>query len=116
MATRTTGAEFKRFMTDPAYWPNDAGDTYYDEEELVVNGAPLDSETDIETLADDDVVTIEGGIVFSPLWVGKEPSFEAFFKQWRKKQTSVTLLIECDRAVLEAVKAAIKAAGGKVQG
>lgn len=34
MTTKTTGAEIKRFYADPAFWPEDGGDTYHDDEEV----------------------------------------------------------------------------------
>jgi len=42
------------------------------------------------------------------------PSLETYFRRWRKKQTTTFLTVECDHTKLEAVKAAIKAAGGKI--
>jgi hypothetical protein len=36
MATRTTGAEFKRFYKDRAFWPD--GGIWHDDETVTVNG------------------------------------------------------------------------------
>ena len=41
-------------------------------------------------------------------------SLESFFKKWRKKQNTATLIVECDLAKIDAMKAAVKAAGGKI--
>lgn len=43
-----------------------------------------------------------------------EPSFETYFKRWKKKQATVSVIVECDVSKRDAVIAAIKAAGGKV--
>lgn len=109
MTTKTTGAEFKRFYSDKEFWPNDQGDTFHEDEILTVNGA-----TQFDFIPDDAEVKIEGGIVFGPRWRGDEPSFESYFKLWRKKQNTTFFLTECDVSKFDAVKAAVKAAGGRV--
>lgn len=114
MATKTTGAEFKRFYNDKQFWPDDGGDTYHDDAVLKVDGEYQEDGIDTDTLADTAVVTIEGGFVCGPALAGKEPSLEAYFKRWRKGQTIALFLVECDTQVIDAVKAAIRAAGGRV--
>lgn len=115
MTTKTTGAELKRFYQDATYWPQDNGNTWHDDETITVNGEPFGHRLDIGTIPDSAVVTIEGGIVFGPQWTtDNEPSFEGYFKRWRKLQTTKSFVVECDEAKLDAVLAAIKAAGGKV--
>src|SRR5690349_3170348 len=111
MTTKTTGAEFKRFYNDEAFWPQDDGNTWHEDETLTVNGVEHQDGIDTDTLPDDATVTIDGGIVFGPQWDGNEPSFEAYFKRWRKQQSTVSFLVECDAAQLDAVKAALKAVG-----
>jgi hypothetical protein len=112
MTTKTTGAEFKRFYADEIYWPKDDGNTWHEEETVLVNGEV--HENDYETIPDDALVTIEGGIVFGPKWDENEPSFELYFKRWRKQQTTTTLVVEIDRSKEEYLRMAIKAGGGKV--
>ena len=114
MTVKTTGAEIKRFYHDKDFWPDDNGDTYHDDEEIFVDGTSLDIEKSILDIPDSAVVRIRGGIVFGPMWDSNEPTFEAYFKQWKKRQTTVTLLIECDVTAADVVAAAIKVAGGKV--
>lgn len=112
MATKTTGAEFKRFYTDPAFWPDT---TYFDDETVTVNGTTWGRTDDFENIPDAAAVTVEGGIVYGPQWKNDdEPSFEGYFKRWRKLQTTKSFVVECDESKLEAILAAIKAAGGKV--
>lgn len=113
MATKTTGAEFKRFYNDKKFWPDD-GDTYHDDAVLTVDGKVQVDGVDADTLADAAVVTIEGGFVCGPALMGEEPSLEAYFKRWLKTQTTASFLVECDASMLDAVKAAILAAGGRV--
>jgi hypothetical protein len=80
-----------------------------------VNGEVLGSDADIDAIPDAAAVTIEGGIVFGPQWTSdNEPSFEGYFKRWRKLQKTKSFVVECDESKLEAVMAVIKAAGGKV--
>jgi len=114
MTTKTTGAELKRFYADPEFWPEDNGDTWHDDEVITVDGTPMDHEKGIAGIPDTSVVAVSGGIVYSPEWDGNEPSFEAYFKRWKKKQSTVSLIVECDVTKRDAVVAAIRAAGGKV--
>ena len=113
MATNTTGAEFKRFYNDDFYWKvSGDGDTWHEDEYVLANGAEIDGEyTDV---ADDAKVSIAGGVVFGPVIGSEEPSFEAYFKRWRKAQSTVMLMVEVDRSKEESMRAAIKAEGGKV--
>lgn len=111
MTTKTSGAEFKRFYNDPAIWSG-AGETYHEDECVLVNGGEHHGEYD--TMADDAKVTIEGGIIFSPQFDGNEPSFEAYFKRWRKAQSATILIVEVDKKHELSVRAAIKTCGGRV--
>jgi len=52
--------------------------------------------------------------VFGPVVGTQEPSFEAYFKRWKKAQTTAIFVVECDLEKLDAVKQAIAAAGGKL--
>lgn len=113
MATKTTGAEFKRFYEDPAYWPDGV---WHEDVLFTVDGEPAGDSYDMSKVPDGAQVTIEGGIVMGPPHDGKEPSVETLFKRWRKAQTIKTLVVEVDVSKLDAVVAAIKAAGGKAVG
>ena len=109
MAVKTTGAEFKRFYADTNFWSDQ---TYHEDALIYVNGEEQ-TDVDEDSLTDGDVVTIEGGYVIeSPF--GRDVSLESYFKKWLKTQSIRSFLVECDAAFLDAVKAAIKAAGGKV--
>lgn len=111
MATKTNGAEFKRFYSDSAFWPDGA---WHEDVTFLVDGQQADDSVDMSAVADGAEVTIDGGIVLGAQPEGREPSVETHFKRWRKLQTTKTLVVEVDAAKLEAVLQAIKAAGGKV--
>ena len=113
MTVKTTGIEIKRFYSDKDFWPDDNGDTYHDSEEIFVDGTSLAIEKSIFDIPDSAVVSIRGGVVFGPMWDSHEPTFEAYFKRWKKRQTTTTIVIECDVTAKAAVIAAIKASGGK---
>jgi hypothetical protein len=113
MAIKTTGAEFKRFYADTKYWPTDIN-IWHEDEVVTVDGREKGPSDDLADIPDSADVRIEGGIVFGPQWKENEPSFETYFKRWRKEQTTKSFLVECDEDKLEAVMAAIKAAGAKV--
>lgn len=108
---RTTGAEYKRFYNDDEAWP---ADTWYEDESMEVNGENWDDREVVE-IPDDAIVKLSGGIVLGHPG-GTEPTLETHFRRWKKLQTTATFVVECDLAKVENVKAAIKAAGGKVKG
>lgn len=112
MTVKTNGAEFKRFYDDSTFWPKDS-DTYHDDAVLAVNGLIQQDGIDPSTLPDEALVTIDGGVVFDAVG-GGEPSLETYFRRWKKLQTAASFLVECDLSKVDAVKAAIRAAGGRV--
>mgnify|MGYP006998740667 FL=1 len=112
MALKTNGAEFKRFYNDAAFWPEGA---WHEDEDIEVNGSPLSEDSGIEEVPDDAVVKIAGGAVIGlPGCENGGPSFEGYFKKWRRVQNTASFVVECDKANLDALKVAIRAAGGKV--
>ena len=115
MPVKTTGAEFKRFYQDDRYWP-DALSTYHDDTLFHVNGEPLADGKAIDDAQGTDSISIEYGFVMnSPFHkAGAMPTLESYFRRWKKEQTTVSFVVECDRSSLEAVKSAVLAAGGKL--
>lgn len=113
MATKTTGAEFKRFYSDKEFWPH-SNDICHDYEYITVNGEDIDGDFDLMSVQDDALMTIEGGGVYDGKHPNKEQSFEGYFKKWRKKQSNVVLVIEVSKDRLDQMAEAIKAAGGKI--
>ena len=111
MAVKTTGAEFKRFYADESFWPED---TWHDGALITIDGEDQEDGIDVDTLADHSIVKIEGGEVMGPKWEESGPSLETYFRRWRKQQTVMVFTVECDNSQLDAVKAAIKAAGGRI--
>lgn len=110
MATKTNGIEFKKFYDDKSVWPEGA---YHDEAVIMVDGEDA-TDTDLSLVPDSARVVIESGWVFVPDQDDAIP-LETYFKRWRKSQTLRSLVVEVDVAKLDAVIAAIKAAGGKVR-
>lgn len=120
MPTKTNGAELKAFYLDDAYWRKSSekstDDVWHEDLVLLVNGAEQPDDFSITTdLRDEDEVTITSGWVMSNVPTFKERSFEAFFKAWRKAQDTAFLSVSVPKDKLEAVKAAIRAAGGSVK-
>lgn len=111
MTVKMSGSEFKRFYNDPKIWPDDV---WHEDTEMSVDGVDQPDGIDDEALSDTAVVSISGGTVYGPQWDGDNPSLETYFKRWRKAQALTFFTVECDKADLDAVKAAIIAAGGKV--
>lgn len=112
MTTKMTGAEWKRFYADPEAWPDGA---WHDDEHITVNGQDA-AETpgiDYTAIPDDAAMTIHGGAYFPDSKSDDTDSLEGHFKKWRKRQTTVSFVVECPKGKEAAVRAAIKAAGGK---
>ena len=112
MATKTTGAEFKAFYSDPLWWPEGI---WHEDEEVTICGLEPPDDFDLADVADAAILVISGGYV-SDADSNDLGSFEGYFRKWRKKQTTATFLVECDLAKVGYVKACVKTAGGKVKG
>lgn len=110
MAIKTTGAEFWRFYNDDEFWPDGA---WHEDTVVTVNGETVDDYTR-EIVPDDALVVIDGGVIFLAADGNKTVNFDSHFRKWRKVQDTMSIVVECPTAVIDAVKAAIKAAGGKV--
>lgn len=111
MAVKTTGAEFKRFYNDPEFWPDGA---WHEDECVSINGEDWSGSDSYNDVPDDATVRLEDGIVLG-LPNDEDPSLETYFKRWRKKRTTVSFVVECDKNQVETVKAVIKSAGGRVK-
>lgn len=111
MAAKTNGVEFKRFYSDPEFWPDGV---WHEEETVLVDGKEADSDTELSEVPDTSKISISGGIVFGPKLEGREPSFELYFRRWKKQQSTMTFVVECPIALEVKVKAHVKLAGGKV--
>ena len=117
MPTIATGAEFKRFYNDPEFWPEDEGKTWHDDTAVEINGVEYGSDTsdiDYNEIADNAKVKVLSGVVYGPKLGDDGVAFDTYFRRWQKKQNTVTLVVEVDKAKLEAVQAAVRAAGGKI--
>lgn len=110
MAIKTTGAEFWRFYNDDKFWPAGA---WHDDTVMTVNGEVVDDYTR-ETIPDNAQVVVDGGVIFLDEDGDRYVNFDNHFRKWRKAQDTVSIVVECSTAAADAVKAAIKAAGGKV--
>lgn len=110
MAEKTTGAEFKKFYSDPVFWPDGV---WHDDEVVLVDGVAQD-DLDPDMIPDASKVVIECGVVFLHDDDGEGVALDTYFRRWLKVQTTRSLVVEVSAEKLDAVVAAIKAAGGKV--
>lgn len=110
MATKTTGAEFKKFYEDDSVWPDGS---FHEDTVILVDGVDA-KDSDFSAISDTANVCIESGWVFLP---DKDDGIAlgTYFNRWRKRQSLQTILVEVDADKLDAVIAAVKAAGGKVK-
>lgn len=113
---KMTGREFKAFMADPDVWgPQDSNvPTYCDDTAVTVNGTDLGTDWIVEEIADDDAVKITAGYMCDRHSPKVPESFAGAARWWLKRQKVTSFVVECDKDRLDAVTAAIVAAGGKV--
>ena len=116
MTVKATGAEYKAFMADLVFWPDDGKNyTWHEDDTTMIDSVVMGDLHTLSDILDTAKITIDGGMVFNNTWPDEsEPSLDTYFKRWRKAQNTVFLAVEAPKDKLEAVKAAIKAAGGKV--
>lgn len=115
MAVKIKGVDYKKFMNDEKFW---VGDMHYDDAVILVDGAPLDEMFErMEDIPDDMIISVSGGYIISDGYLydkDKSYSFESAIKKWLKKQRMVTILVECDKDILDHVISAIKSSGGRI--
>lgn len=120
---KTTGREFKRFYNDPDFWLPE-GETWHDDTCIRVNGVVLTDE-DPGAVPDDCVLELECGWVYGvpPRLMAQvnhaaasssDMAMVDYFNIWLKRQTTVSLVVECSRSQVDAIIAAVTAAGGTV--
>lgn len=111
MPVKTSGAEFKRFYNDATFWPEGA---WHDDDVILVDGVEQE-DIDVEKIPETAKVTIEAGVVFMSDSDDRGVGLDTHFRRWHKAQTTRQIVVEVDVAHLDALIAAIKAAGGRVQ-
>jgi hypothetical protein len=109
---KTSGAEWKRFYTDPSVWKEGC---WHEDETVDIDG--LASDEDLAIVADEAKVTLIGGVFFPSADGNPDEmlSLELVFRSWRKRQTTVFLSVECSRDKEASIREAIEKAGGKVR-
>lgn len=102
-----TGAEWAAFLKDETIWTPRA---YHDDVLLLVDGVP---HSDLDAVPVAGLIYIECGyVVFED---STTQDLLALFLGWKEKQTTTRLVIRVAHDKLEAVKAAVEAAGGTVE-
>ena len=89
---KTTGALWKEFYNDEAFWEG-----YYHDDTLI-----LFDDVEVEEYEDpspDAVVKIESGYVYKTddFFTSHDLSLESFFQRWKKKQTARTMVVTVDK-------------------
>lgn len=106
-----SGAEWKAFYSDKKYWPDGA---WHEWELVTINGVEQDDGADLGQVEDDAIVLAEGGTVYLSEDAEDGPTMDAHAKRWRKEHSEVMLIVSAPKDKAKQVKAAIKAAGGRV--
>lgn len=100
---KTTGALWKEFYNDEAFWEG----YYHDDTLILFDGVEVE---DYEDPAPDAVVTIDYGFVYknNEDFFAHDLSLETFFKRWKKKQTTRTVAVTINKddfdKVLEVIR------------
>jgi hypothetical protein len=113
MAVKTDGATIKRYLADqsPEAWPEE---TYYEDDEIIVNGMSADMDFDLFTVDDLAAIEIKGGSVLMEGDPEKCVAMTTHFKRWLRRQEHVRLLVEVHRDYADAMRNAVEAHNGKV--
>ena len=95
MATKTTGALFKAFYNDETYWKPGI---IVDDQLLSINGVETDDDFDIDSIKDEEKVSILCGVVYNENssyeeYANESKSLEKFFKDWLKQQTTTYITV-----------------------
>lgn len=106
MSIQTTGAEWNRFYNDKQAWPED---TYHDDTVVLVNGSVSEN---LDHVPDTAILVVQSGCVIFP--DNSDADLVKHFEAWLNTQTTSFGGFAAPKDKMEAVKAAIVAAGGTV--
>jgi hypothetical protein len=110
MTVKTNDAEWKAFYNDAAAWPDG---TWHEDEEITVDGEPVYGDVDFGSVSDECAMTVKGGVVY--LSIDQEgPTLETYFRRWKEKQTTATILVKLPKDKLGDFGAALAAFGAKI--
>jgi hypothetical protein len=112
MGIKLTGAEWKTFMDDEAVW----SDHYMDDDVIIMDGITYgdDRTHNLPEVAPTARIEVVSGVICC-----EEPPYEyqdlvSAIRRWKKAQTTISFVVEIHKDKADAVKSAVKAAGGKV--
>lgn len=111
MTVKTSGAEFKTFYEDKTIWPEHI---WHEEETIMVDGEKLDFDFDVKLMRPTAGIAISGGIVYGPWPEEDAPSFETYFKRWRRAKNTVFFMVQCPKDKAKSIQAVIKLNEGKI--
>lgn len=101
---KTTGALWKEFYNDEAFWEG----YYHDDTLILFDGVEVE---DYEDPAPDAVVTIESGYVYKndeDSFTAHDLRLETFFNRWKKKQTTRTIVVTVNKVDFDEVLEVIR--------
>lgn len=111
MTTKTTSAEWNRYYSDKAAWPEGQ---WHDDVLILLDGKDVSNDASINLgKLPDGVVTVESGVIYD--FAGDDvDSLESHFKKWRKQQTTAIVAVKVAKEKLDELKALVKTVGAKV--
>jgi hypothetical protein len=98
---KTTGAQFKRFYGDKSFWPDPPSGPdgkrdalWHEDETITVDGVECNLDYELSAVPENSIVTISGGAMYGGSWEhGEGPSFEAYFRKWKKQDSMVSIVL-----------------------
>lgn len=108
MTVKTSGAEWKLFYADQTAWPEGA---YHDDTMVSVNGV-TNPDIDLGAVVDTDLLEVHQGQVMFP--DGHDLDLVDHFTAWKNAQSTSFVVFQAPNDKLDAIKAAIIAAGGTI--
>ena len=108
MAMKLSGAEFNAFLNDKTIWPNE--DDWLEDELISIDGGESDGLPG--QISDSAVVVVYGGTIRRH--DKDDDALLTMIRKWRGLQTTTFLIVRVNKNKEEALRAAIKAAGGKI--
>lgn len=105
---KTTGALWKQFYNDEAFWEG----YYHDDTLILFDNVEVE---DYEDPSPEAVVKIESGYVYKTdedSFAAHDLQLETFFKRWKKKQSTATIVVTVNKERVDEVLETIRKISG----
>lgn len=101
MEIKLSGAKFKQFLDDPNIWGSDGG-YWLEDEEVWVNGSPLDEDVSYSDVGSTDKITIKEGFIVD--YTSSHKDLVLTLKNWLREQASTSFIVTVPNERVEEFK------------